>query len=417
MTPRARVALILAFASVPAAALAQSTFDGTQALDAYTGPVVTEGRIVGLAGAFVAVAEGIGGAAVNPAAVAHRRRDLDRTWDLGGTLTWYIPAVAEVGRTDLGNDGRSDGNLTSVQNLQIGGMLQLGSLGVGLIANAWQRAVNGGAGTAVYAGTADFAIVGGWASPRETLVLGAALTVGSGEVGWYPAGRPRPANPPAVHYSGSRLRLGALLRPRGEPWRMGIALDRGALAEPTDPREGFAVPTPARFEFPWTLSLGASRWFGPNARHYNEPAQVAVWMHPEWGAPPDLQPVSGRPVLVTAQVDLVGATPGAVTIESALRPGQPVAASGGKPAVALRAGAEWEAWSRVLRGRVGSYLEPSRSGAGHRVHGTFGLDVRVPFWPWDLQLAVAGDAARLYRNVSLSLGFWSEKGPLPPARW
>jgi hypothetical protein len=74
----------------------------------------------------------------------------------------------------------------------------------------------------------------------------------------------------------------------------------------------------------------------------------------------------------------------------------------------------------VLRVRGGAYLEPSRTGAGYRLHGTFGLEVRVPCWPWDLQVALAADAARMYTNASFSVGFWSDLGPAraglaPPA--
>jgi hypothetical protein len=406
----------VALGACAAGARAQEPFDGTQALDAYTGPVVTEGRIVGLGGAFVAVGEGIGGAVVNPAAVAQQRRDLDRTWDLGGTFTWYVPAVAQIGNTDLGNDGRADGELAAVGIAQLGGLIQLGSLGLGIVATAWEEAVRRPGADAVFVATSDVSIVGGWSSPREVLALGVALTVGTGEVGLLREADLKPTGQ-SVRYAGSRLRFGGLVRPRGEPWRLGFAWDPGAVANPRGNRDAVPVPTPARFEFPWIVSAGVSRWLGPNARHYNEPSMALVWLHPEWGAPPAWEATTRRPILLTVQADLVGPTPGAVTVESALIPDRPVVRSGGRAAVAVRVGAEWEAWSRVLRGRIGSYVEPSRPGADVRVHGTFGLDLRLPFWPWDLQLSAAADAASLYRNVTLSLGFWSETGPMPPAAW
>ena len=86
-------------------------------------------------------------------------------------------------------------------------------------------------------------------------------------------------------------------------------------------------------------------------------------------------------------------------------------APGERASLAIRGGVEWEAWPDVLRVRGGTYFEPSRTGGAYRPHGTFGLDVRVPFWPWDLQVALAGDVARMYTNASLSIGFWSDLGP------
>jgi hypothetical protein len=122
-------------------------------------------------------------------------------------------------------------------------------------------------------------------------------------------------------------------------------------------------------------------------------------------------------VLVSGQLDVIGPVRNAVSIESALLSGDAIP-SGRDASFAIRGGAEWEGWPDVLRVRGGTYLEPSRTGAGYRLHGTFGLEVRVPFWPWDLQVALAADAARMYTNSSFSVGFWSDLGPsrtsIPP---
>jgi hypothetical protein len=89
--------------------------------------------------------------------------------------------------------------------------------------------------------------------------------------------------------------------------------------------------------------------------------------------------------------------------------------SGARASVVPRAGAEWECWPDRLRVRAGSYLEPSRTGAGARAHGTFGAEVRLRAFSWDLQVALSGDAARRYRNVGLSLWFWDRLGAIAPA--
>jgi hypothetical protein len=63
--------------------------------------------------------------------------------------------------------------------------------------------------------------------------------------------------------------------------------------------------------------------------------------------------------------------------------------------------------------RAGSYLQPARGGQQERLHGTFGIEARIPFWPIDLSIGLGGDAAEGFRNVGLSLGFWGDVGPLP----
>jgi hypothetical protein len=81
----------------------------------------------------------------------------------------------------------------------------------------------------------------------------------------------------------------------------------------------------------------------------------------------------------------------------------------------VRAGVEWEPWPERIRARGGAYLEPSRAGGSARLHGTFGVEGRIPFvFGHALKLGLSGDLAERFRNVSLSLGFWSSFAPEPP---
>jgi hypothetical protein len=285
-------------------------------------------------------------------------------------------------------------------------MGQAGRLGAGILGRAWALAApRPGEGT-IEVGTWDAAFSVGWSALRDSLVLGASLTSVRGQVNLRP-----PLGPvTTLLYEGSTWRLGALLKPRGRAFRVGLSLDRGGRARPAASRATFPVATAAEVVFPWTLALGASAWLGPNAGRYNEPSPFALARHPEWGEGPRLERSRRRPVLVTAQVDLVGPVRNAVSVESALLTGAEVR-SGEDASVAVRAGVEWEGWPDVLRVRGGSYLEPSRTGGDPRPHGTLGLEVRIPFWPWDLQAGFAADVARMYANASLSLGFWSDLGP------
>jgi hypothetical protein len=404
--PVRRAIPLLAF--LPLVAVAQA-FDGSQALDTYTGPVLASGRVTGLAGAYVGIGEGLAGLASNPASIAQRRRHLDRPWDVDGLLTWYLPQLDDVSRQDLDNDGAVDGALLGRANLQLGAGGQAGRLGGGILARTWVAGAGRSSGGRLEISIEDVSLAAGWSVWRDAVVVGASITAGRGVVRWYDAAG---AEQSRLDYQASSLRLGALWRPRGAPWRLGVTWDPGARATPLGATAAFPVPVPTAFLFPWTLSIGASAWLGPNARRYNEPPPFALDVHPEWGEGPVHEPSRRRPVLVSAQLDVVGPAAGAVSLQSALVEGAPALASGTRPSLLPRLGAEWESWPDVLRVRGGTYLEPSRTGGGPRPHGTFGLEVRVPCWPWDLQVALGGDVARRLRNVSLSIGWWSDLGPV-----
>ncbi len=407
--PRTPIALALAAALLAPAAARAGPYDG-QPLDTYWGPLLGDGRVVGMGGAFVGVAEGLGGAPVNPASVAQRRGDLDRTWDGGFSFTYFVPPPGEVAHLDSGNDGRPDAGLSGIENLQLGVSGQAGRLGAGILGRAWAvQVIRPGTGE-ISVSTSEVALSVGWSGLADSLVAGVGLTATAGETWLTTSSGARES----LKFAAGAIRLGALWRPRGLPFRVGASFDPGGRARPTQPREGFPVTTPSSFAFPWIASAGASAWIGPNAARYNEPPALALALHPDWGEGPPYQEGARAPVLVSAQLDVIGPTPGAVGIDAAFSAGEAVP-SGRRPSLVPRAGAEWEAVQRWMRIRGGSYLEPSRTGTtSPRAHATFGMEGRIPFWPWDLQLALTGDVASRYRNVAMSIGFWSDYGPARP---
>jgi hypothetical protein len=405
--PRSLLAAVLLAGLSPAGALAQG-FDG-QSVDGYSGLVVGSGRVVGLAGAYAGVAEGLGGTFINPASVAHRRRRLSSAWDLDGTFSASVVNTHQ----DLDNDGASDRALTGYEHVEVGLGLQWRRLGGGILVRSWNsRGPSSDAGAAgIETGEVTFA--GGYSGWGDALVLGGSFTVSSGAIVQY---RPNGREQRRLTYSVQQFGLGALWRPRGQPLRVGLGFASGGRAPPRqgDPA-AFGGPIPYRFDFPWIVSLGASAWLGRNAHLYNEPALYELATHPEAVRDAAYDATAMSPILVAAQLDVVGPAQGdAVTFASALVPGAPARRSGRHASVVPRAGAEWEAWPRWMRIRAGGYLEPSRTGRGPRSHGTFGAEARIPFWPWPLQLGFSGDVAERYTNVGVSLGLWSERGPVRP---
>jgi hypothetical protein len=398
--PAAALALALA-----ARAAGAATLDGTQAVDAFSPLALGSDRIVGLGGAYAGIAEGVSGIPANPAAVAHRRRELRRRWDVGGSLSWFVSNA----RQDVDNDGAPDTGLAGVQHAQVGLGLQLGRLGLGLLARsrlATSRPADGGS---VGIETAQLYVAGGWSAMRDALVLGAALESTQGSLVLYGDDGKEYSR---LRYQSAIVSVGALWRPRALPLRLGATFSPASRARTTDQR---LPDAPSAFAFPWTASLGAALWLGPNAARMNEPPAVALAAHPEWAAAPAWEDVRTQPVLLAAQLTIAGPTANAVSAASALGDPGSARTSGARASVVPRVGAEWECWPDRLRLRGGSYLEPSRTGAGPRLHGALGAEVRVRVFSWDLQVGVSGDVAARYQNVGVSVWFWDRLGPLAPA--
>jgi hypothetical protein len=119
-------------------------------------------------------------------------------------------------------------------------------------------------------------------------------------------------------------------------------------------------------------------------------------------------------LLVSAGVKITAMTKDGVGLESFLR--QRVERSGETPSFSPRLGVESEVIPAYLVLRAGSYYEPTRFRTGApRVHGTGGLDVRIPI-AWsvfgllddDTTFRVSGaiDAARSYFGWSVGAGLW-----------
>jgi hypothetical protein len=109
-TLRLLVSLALAMLATSRPALAtlpgedEPILTNDYAIDLYQGPVLSANRVIGLAGAFVAIADGVEGSAINPAATAARTPysygHFD--YDVGVGLTF----ASSLDNTDFWNSGR-----------------------------------------------------------------------------------------------------------------------------------------------------------------------------------------------------------------------------------------------------------------------------------------------------------------------
>ena len=120
-------------------------------------------------------------------------------------------------------------------------------------------------------------------------------------------------------------------------------------------------------------------------------------------------------LLVSSELFFLGPSPDSVGFGSFYQGRTPIERSGERFTLSPRLGLESEVIKNWLKLRVGSYLEPARvTGATHRIHGTFGFDLKL--FEWDVfgligdfdswRLSTAADAARQYLSTSFSIGFW-----------
>ncbi len=368
-------------------------------LEFYEGPVNSSQRVVGLGGAFAAVAEGAEAHLVNPAAFALRplfakKRWFD--WDVGMSVFSGLGASVNLDQNRLG--ARAD----SARLSQIGFNLKFGRLGVGFHMRSQDYALRvtprerlpatfdlqqsfGGFGLAYALGDGEW-------------VLGTVMGLGTGQLS---------------HSSGSaELRLGSPLgfhnfgfvhAPRGERWRIGGSLQLPVVLRPEDLQGDPVTPpetlgnraTPGAILLPWQAAMGLAWMWG--RRPLN---QLPGYLEPA-GSP---SAVARDYVLATADLVLTGPGNGAVGVQPYLAGLSAPIGRIGTPSV--RAGVESEVLANRLVLRGGSYFEPSRyQGSLGRVHATGGADVRLT-WGWDWRITWCFDIAQGYVNSAFGLGLW-----------
>jgi len=238
-------------------------------LDLYQGPLLAPTRVMGLGGAYVALAEGVDGIGQNAAASvvrpAYSTGWFDNDVTLGVTLT------GAFGRTDFDNSGTDQRN-TSTFFYTLGGLLQFGNFGVGVLADFQRYSVDprtpSDARSATTIGrlhaTAGYNFWDGQLSVAGG-VRGLSMAVNSQSI-------TQETSQNALTLVGVAPQIGAVLRPNFASWRVGVGYRPAVEAEgiaATAKSDGYgvrraadlAVPTAARA--PWELEIGVALSAGP----------------------------------------------------------------------------------------------------------------------------------------------------------
>jgi len=422
----------------PRPPLAGSNFD----IDVVTGPVLGAGRIVGIGGAYTALASSVEAAGWNPAAYA--ARGLWETdwfeWDLTASL---VPRT--IKNSDFDNNGESGFKYGDFVFGTIGAGARFGALGLGALVNVQAYQLGSSADLSL----AVLSWGGGYAWLDGQLVLGAGLRTAVLSLS------DRASGEPLVEFAGSAPEAGAVLRLADRPWRLGFAARLPVESSGGDELVAAGLTLPRLVRLPWEVQAGFAWQLGErplNARWVNPRDEKARWREqvraareqrareqlehelldarlslaqqrtpPQWASgklraqaqPRDpiwqrqelarrqreeqelderllraeqarehaVRELSRRFLLLSADVIVVGPTENGVGLESFLS--QERQTSGADATIGLRAGAEGEPVADWVKMRAGTYLEPSRfEGVAYRVHATTGVDVRL--FTWDL---------------------------------
>lgn len=414
------------------------------AIDLVTGPLLGGGRIVGMAGAYTAIATGIDGAVFNPAGYAERyEKEIEWfAWDVTGGL--WLSLVFK--RNDFDNNGVASSRNGQTYQAMLGGRLQFSYFGTGatwlgrfyLLRDEQGRdydvtlqTLRSGAGFSFLNG----GLVGGFTVAAYQLGI-------SGESAFSP-----------VTFSGFGGELGVLVRPARERYRMGFVARTPVSATLDNPRDteltggvrrALGLVLPSEVHVPWELSVGFAYQFGErrtntpwrNTRQLRSDLLQQIlnksYVPPETHGEAPYQTLPSDPqkaldvamvtyreaerrfrrhqprryVLLSADLIAYGPTANGHGIESFLN--QAPERSGQRVTYGARVGVESEVWPDRMKVRGGTYLEPSRFRRSlYRVHGTAGFDVRLfDLWRWSVRGTGTVDLAPRYFNWGIAFGLW-----------
>lgn len=413
-------------------------------IDLVTGPLLGGGRIVGMAGAYSAIASGIDGAVFNPAGYAERyEKEIDWfAWDVTGGL--WLGLVFK--RNDFDNNGQASNNNGQTYQAMLGGRLQFSYFGTGVNWLGRLYQLRDAQGREFDVTLQTIRTGAGYSFLNGGLVAGFTVSTYALEISGEGADEP-------VRFNGYGGELGVLVRPARERYRLGFVARTpvsATLVNPEDAdqtngvRRALGLVLPNEVHVPWELSLGFAYQFGERRtntpwrntrqlrsdllrqildRTYEPPDTYGEAPYQKLPADPrkalDVAMATYREgerrfrrhqprryVLLSADLIAYGKTSNGHGIEAFLN--QSPETSGQKVSYGARVGVESEVWPDRVKVRAGTYLEPSRfRRTYYRVHGTAGFDVRLfDIWRWSVRGTGTVDLAPRYFNWGIAFGLW-----------
>lgn len=408
-------------------------------IELFQGPILAPLRVTGLAGAYGPYAEGIEGIPANAAAPAVREpfsvHHVD--WDLSASLSF--PGAFRS--TDFDNDGRVGFTYGDFIFYTLGGMVQVGRLGIGILGDFQRYNLSANARPEDPRSTLTIGRIhaqAGWSFFNNQLVIGGGVRGVWLDIGSSHAGQSQTV----LRMAGASPEVGMLVKPDYQPWRIGAtfrapvrsnAQHLGEVEDSAGVKRTGGLAVPADVYLPWELQAGFAIQVGPRP------------LNPKWIDPHEQDAAARANLLQTRRVrrnvnefELASITDPnqrarrrealeseevylqqleekklehlheqmlserrarywnwprqyVLVIAEALLTGpspnavgleaflsQEVRRSGESPTVTPRLGLEGEPVINAIKTRFGTYIEPARyTGTVTRQHFTFGFDVRV----------------------------------------
>jgi hypothetical protein len=447
---------------VPSAASAELGKNGAPiktsnyTIDFYEGPILAGARVIGLAGAYAPIAEGVPGYWYNPAAAALRVPwSVDWfDWDLDGGFT--LPS--SLAGTDFDNNGDTHFENSAAFFLTGGGGLQFGDVGVGTSID-WNRyAIKSPMSGDFHLNEVRAILVAGYGFFKGQLDVGLGAEVHNIQVEQTHGAL---NDTKLADTFGLAYHLGAIGAPAKLPIRIGAAVRFSpevvgvapsgvtadangnyvvdgiyipkAISLPTEIDGGIAFQLFRPMNYPFhnphdeketfvkqeerkiaaeRAARGASAKAPLTADEKKRLAAAKKADHDRRRKPYLLMP-RGK-ILVTTAIRVTAPTKDGVGLESFLR--QVVQRSGQEWSFSPRGAIETEAIPGWLIVRGGSYYEPTRfETSSPRVHATGGLDLHVPIFTslfglledgTSFRVGGALDGTRNYFGWSVTAGLW-----------
>jgi hypothetical protein len=356
-------------------------------IELYDGIALGNGTLVGMGGAATANASGTSGTLINPSAPAVRLTTDTDAWSWDYHIDYLIGSLS----TDYDNNGITRDGGTSVLTAGLGGRYH--DWAIAFTGTDQYALVQRSGMSDLRASTLRFQ----FAAARWVNRIDAAVGV-SVQSAQFDLKEDCPGCASLFTISGGGLEAGATWIPRWQSLRVAAAVATpivgGQTVATCDPMncEGFILPD--HVVTAWRTRGGFAYRIAPTP--WNQ--KVGGWFRDE------------RSLTLAADLVVAGSTTNAYGLEAFSE--KQLQRSGRHAAFSARAGAEYEWLPGRLRVRAGSYWEPGRfEGVSGRLHGTFGVDVRVfQFWFWGTRrrgrLGLTADLASRYKNLGLGVGFW-----------
>lgn len=403
-----------------AGAASAQTFSNDQRLLLSEGTLRGSPRLMGIAGAFVGLAEGAEGITRNPAAAAAKDPKFagDFEFDFAAAMHFLPPWATR--EQDWDNDGKPDQaaagpfEFLGTQVIYLVGSIQWKMIAFGFgvdIQNFLNKAKLDGEDFTRFHNvslTHAFGTLAGrfW---RDQILVGLGVESTHAFIGYgeQKPGDWLPTPKDSMGFHGWGVQFGAVYRPENADWRVGLSYKPAVYAAPFKPRPDIGgLVAPGGVGVPGRLSLGGAFAFGWGRK-------LNITSQDGWAYKDDEKHELGKTpammkFLLTAQLDIFFPVEGATVVGAFFGQTEAVPA-GYQVSVQPRVALEKEVVADLLRLRVGGYFEPRMTSSGPllRSHLTFGFEIALfKLGQERISFGLSFDFANMYQNLSVGFLVW-----------